>query len=337
MSEYGLRISIIVPAYNNEATLGECIQACLSQSHPAEEIIVVDDGSTDGTTRIAQAHRVRYIRQENSGPAAARNRGAAVAKGSILAFTDADCVPASDWLERLGEGFGEGVSAVGGTYGIANPESRLARIIHEEIALRHSRFGNCVDFLGSFNVAYRKEAFEAAGGFDESFLSASAEDNDLAYRLAEGGGALRYRKEAVVGHYHPERYGPYLRSQMNHGFWRMKLYAKHLGRAPRGDQYAPWPNLVAPPLALAQVILLLALPVAISIDPAKGLLFSFLACVPILPWIALHLPMAGRMVKQSGNRECWAFLPLACARDCARAWGMVRGILRFFVFRSGRA
>ena len=123
-------------------------------------------------------------------------------------------------------------------------------MVHEEIAVRHGQFGAEVDFLGSFNVAYRKEAFDAAGGFDDSFTRASGEDNDLAYRLRGAGNVLRFAKDAVVAHYHPECLWPYLRTQARHGYWRMKLYAKHPGRARSGDQYAGPADLAGPPLSL---------------------------------------------------------------------------------------
>ena len=92
-------VSIIIPAYNSEKTLAICLAACLNQSGPDTEVIVVDDGSTDGTARIAQTFPVHYIHQENCGPAAARNRGAQAASGGVIAFTDADCVPERVWID----------------------------------------------------------------------------------------------------------------------------------------------------------------------------------------------------------------------------------------------
>ncbi len=214
-------VSIIIPTYNAEATLDQCLKACLAQTYLDTEVILVDDGSTDATPRIAQSFAVHYLHQENAGPAVARNHGARTAKGEIIVYTDSDCVPETGWIDALVTEFEDGVTAVGGTYGIANPKSRLARIVHEEIMLRHSRFDKEVDFLGSFNVAYRKKDFDALGGFDESFRIASGEDNDLAYRLHDAGGQLLFTKEARVAHVHPTRLLPYLRTQQRHGNWRM--------------------------------------------------------------------------------------------------------------------
>ncbi|MCP4642373.1 MAG: glycosyltransferase [bacterium] len=327
-----MRVSIVIPAHNGEATLAECLEACLNQTQPADEVIVVDDGSTDDTARIAEGYDVHYVWQENRGPAAARNRGAAEATGEVVAFTDSDCVPAEDWLEHLTAGFEDGVISVGGTYGMANPEPLLARIVHEEIALRHERFGKEVDFLGSFNVAYRKEAFEAVGGFDEAFTMASGEDNDLAYRLADHG-TLRFARDAVVNHYHPDRLRPYLRTQMWHGCWRVKLYRKHPKRKGSGDRYAGTADLLAPGL-----ILLLAMAFAVQVASIPHRVpVTVSGCLVILlvtVYAALRVPMALTLVKRTGNWRMLSYSDMAVLRDCARALGMVRGFWHFVICRK---
>src|SRR4051794_21426577 len=100
-----IRYSVIVPAYNAEATLGACLRALLDQTlaPAAYEVIVVDDGSTDTTARVAARFPVSVLRQAHAGPAAARNQGARAARGEILAFTDADCEPVPAWLGRIVE------------------------------------------------------------------------------------------------------------------------------------------------------------------------------------------------------------------------------------------
>jgi GT2 family glycosyltransferase len=324
-------VSIIIPAHNAEKTLRACLTACACQTYPETEIIVVDDGSTDATTRIAQSFPVRFVHQERRGPAAARNAGATRAQGAFLACTDSDCVPRPDWIERLVAGFSEGVVAVGGTYGIANPESLLAQLIHEEIMVRHEGFSEEVDFLGSFNVAYRKSAFDAAGGFDEDFTSASGEDNDLAYRLADAGGRLRFVREAIVDHHHPQRLARYLRSQFRHGFWRMKLYAKHPGRS-SGDRYAGPADLLAPVIVCLIAIFLgfgLAAGFRMQIVCATLILCALLAASRIsMPW---------RMTRRTGDLRMLLFIPVMLLRDVARAAGMLGGIWTFLFVRRKSA
>lgn len=95
-------ISCIVPVYNGERYLGEALDSILAQTYRPLEIIVVDDGSTDGTPRIAGQYRdrIRYLRWENRGPAAARNRGVTVARGEFIAFLDADDLWHQEKLRR---------------------------------------------------------------------------------------------------------------------------------------------------------------------------------------------------------------------------------------------
>ncbi len=320
-----MQASVIIPAYNAEATLAECLSACLNQTWPAREIIVVDDGSTDGTARVAASFPVRYVWQKNGGPAAARNRGAAEATGDVLVFTDADCVPEPAWLERLLEGFDEGVVAVGGAYGIANPASRLARMVHEEIAARHAELEGEVDFVGSFNVAYRRDAFDAAGGFDATFRQASAEDNDLAYRLEDCGGRMRFAPDARVAHYHPTRLLPYLRTQMRHGYWRVKLYAKHPHRAKHGDRYAGLADLLMPPYALGLVC---TIPLAVICS-----MIGWVWAVATIIYALLRMRLPWTLARRTGDPAMLGFAVVAAMRDVARAVGMVAGIWRFLLGR----
>jgi len=331
-----LRTSVVIPAHNAESTLAACIEGCLRQTESACEVIVVDDGSTDATGRVAQAFPVHYVRQDNRGPAAARNRGAQEACGDVIAFTDADCVPDDQWLAKLAVGFDEGVVAVGGAYGIVNPAHWLARMVHEEIAARHAHLEGDVDFLGSFNVAYRKAAFEAVGGFDASFRSASGEDNDLAYRLQDMGGRLRFTREAVVAHHHPTRLWPYLRTQARHGYWRMKLYAKHIGRARRGDQYAGMADLASPPLALLVVALLAGLPVSAWCHVGLPVIGPGFVLAALL-YLGLRVRMPLEMVRRTGDMRMALFLGVAALRDVARAFGMVAGMGRFVLMDRTRA
>ncbi len=352
-------VSIIIPAYNAERTLGECLDGCLAQGYPDTEIIVVDDGSTDGTERVARARNVGYIRQENGGPAKARNTGAREAEGEVIAFTDSDCIPEPNWIEALVASLDEDTAAVGGTYGIANPDSTLARFIHEEIAARHSHFGEAVDFLGSFNVAYKKAAFDAVGGFDESFRIASAEDNDLAYRLSDRGGTLRFTGEAVVCHHHPTRLWPYLRTQMRHGFWRMKLYAKHPKRT-KGDRYADRREFAGPPLSLLLVFaivihfatvinggtLTIDLPAlrfenVFLLDGALWLRWCVVSGFPVILLAIVYSILKGSLRKELlprlGLINMFRFIVMDILRDIARGIGLLRGVWTFLIVRRETA
>ncbi len=100
----GIRFSVIIPAWNAERTIVSSVESCLNQSLPAQEIIVVDDGSTDGTKALLDAHfgdRISIVSQKNSGPSAARNKGISIATGTHIAFQDADDIWHPQKLEIL--------------------------------------------------------------------------------------------------------------------------------------------------------------------------------------------------------------------------------------------
>ncbi|MDP6460135.1 MAG: glycosyltransferase [Gemmatimonadota bacterium] len=318
-------VSVVVPVYDNAATLARLLRACRQQDHPGGvEVIVVDDGSRDDSAGIAEEAGVRVIRQENRGPAAARNRGWREATADIILFTDADCVPRTDWARLLAEGVGGGFAAAGGTYGIVNPESALARSVHAEIVWRHSGFPEEIDFAGSFNLGVKRAAMEEVGGFDESFPLPSGEDNDLSYRLRDAGHRIRFVREAVVDHHHPDSLGRYLREQARHGEWRVVLYASHPRRA-RGDRYAGPADLAAPPVAALCAVFAFAAPFA---HRASAVALLLLAVLALLQWRAC----AGAS-RREGSPGAGTLLALGIVRAFARAWGMTRGVVRVLFSR----
>ena len=242
-------VSVIIPAYNAARTLVRTIEAVRSQTVPPQEILIVDDGSTDQTPQLAQTFSdVRYLHQDNAGPATARNTGAATAKGEILFFTDSDCIPHRDWLEKGLSGFKEEkIGAVCGSYGIANPETRLARGVHGEILYRHHHLmPERPKAFGSYNFGVRRAVFEQVGGFLGQYRHASGEDNDLSYKILNSGYDIYFVRDCLVDHMHPERVGRYLKEQFRHGFWRAKMYLEHPVMT-KGDDYTFWKDIVEVP------------------------------------------------------------------------------------------
>ena len=243
-------ISVVIPCYNCAKTIGSALNALKQQSYAGlYQIICVDDGSVDTTADVIRSFdNVTYIYQENAGPAQARNTGADKALGDILVFTDSDCVPEVNWLDRLVEGFiSDEVGAVAGSYGIVNKEFRLARGVHAEIMFRHHRLmGQYVRAFGSYNVAILKKIFFSVGGFDGSYRHASGEDNDLSYKITQAGYKIFFNREAKVDHVHPISVRRYLGEQYRHGYWRAKLYMQHPDMR-RGDDYTFWKDMVEIP------------------------------------------------------------------------------------------
>ena len=224
-------ISVIIPAYNSEKTIGDCLEALLNQNYPSEEyeIIVVDDGSTDRTREIVKSfRRVRLIEQKHRGPAAARNLGVKKSKGSIILFTDSDCIPSKDWIKYMVEPFkNKDVVGVQGTYRTYNKESMIARFAGYEIEERHKKMKREIDFVGTFSAAYRKHIFETFGGFDTSFSMASGEDSELSFKMSDAGLRMVFQPKAIVYHRHPDSLKKFLRQKFWRGYWRVPLYLKH--------------------------------------------------------------------------------------------------------------
>lgn len=155
--------SVIVPAWNAEKTLVRCLKSLTRQTLAQEryEIIIVDDGSTDRTADIADQFSVVYHYQENCGPAAARNAGVSLAKGAVIFFTDADCVPDPDWLEEMSAPFARPeVAAVKGAYRTEQKEliARFAQIEFEERFLMLEQ-RETIDMVDTYSAGFRKEIF----------------------------------------------------------------------------------------------------------------------------------------------------------------------------------
>ena len=169
-------ISVIIPAKDASNTLGECLHAVLDQDgfqfDIDYEVIVVDDGSVDGTAKIAQENAVKVIQQANRGPAAARNAGVKIAKGTLLVFTDADCVPSKSWLKDLTGPFqNPDIVGVKGVY-LTRQNDLVARFVQLEYEYKYARMRQhtAIDFIDTYCAAYRTEVFIQNGGFDESYL-----------------------------------------------------------------------------------------------------------------------------------------------------------------------
>lgn len=187
-----MRVSVIVPVYNNATDLEECLGAFKASSLPDSEILVVDDASTDDTPEVATRMGARVLRlAKNSGPAAARNYGARHAQGDILFFVDADVVIAPGTVNRVMTVFEENpdLAAVFGSY---DARPRAGGLLSQYWNLRHHFVHQQGDPDASTFWAgcgaIRRSVFEEIGGFDEKrFRYPSIEDIELGYRLRQAG------------------------------------------------------------------------------------------------------------------------------------------------------
>jgi lipopolysaccharide/colanic/teichoic acid biosynthesis glycosyltransferase/glycosyltransferase involved in cell wall biosynthesis len=223
------RYSVVVPAYQAAATLGACLDALARQTVPpgSYEVIVVDDGSTDSTESIAQAAGVTVVRQQHAGAAAARNCGAALARGEFLLFTDADCAPVPGWIAAITAPFEDPeVAGAKGTY-LTAQQSRVARFTQVEYEDRYDRMAGAerIDFIDTYSAAYRRAIFLTNGGFDPRFWI--NEDQEFSFRLAEKGYKLVFAPAAQVYHQHNQTVSQYARRKFKIGMWKVRVTRQH--------------------------------------------------------------------------------------------------------------
>ncbi len=233
-------MSVIVPAYNAAHTIGECLEALQQQNvpHGTYEVIVVDDGSADETAAIAARHGATLLRQTNRGPAAARNLGVAVARGSTILFTDSDCAPAPDWIQEMIAPLRD--PRLAGSKGVyrTRQKSLTARFVQIEYEERydHTARHTFVDLVDTYAACYRRDVLLASGGFDTRFRY--LEDQELSFRIAEAGHKMAFCPRAAVYHHHPESWRAYALKKARIGYWKAFVVRLHPGKAHR-DSHTP--------------------------------------------------------------------------------------------------
>ncbi|MFN8156385.1 MAG: bifunctional polysaccharide deacetylase/glycosyltransferase family 2 protein [Candidatus Nanopelagicales bacterium] len=198
-------VSVVVPAYNEAAGIGGTLRSLVATGYPDLEIIVVDDGSDDGTAEAASAlllPGVRVVRQTNGGKPSALNTGIALARGEILVLVDADTVFASDAIHALARAFDDPeVGAVSGNTKVANRERLLGRWQHLEYVVgfnldrRAFAVMDCITTVPGAIGAFRRTALAEVGGVPADTL---AEDTDLTMAVARAGWRVEYEQAAVA-------------------------------------------------------------------------------------------------------------------------------------------
>ena len=318
-----MKLAVVSAVYNEEKHIGQMIESLMAQTRMPDEVVLVDDGSKDGTAQVIEQYAKRYpmirlIRNSNQGPAASRNIGWRAVQADVAIFTDGDCVPDRDWIEKLMKYFiSDDVAAVAGTYRTLNEENVLARFVGDEIAWRYRNVRGEVDAHGAYNLAIRKSVLEEMRGFDESYKAPSGEDWDLTFKISRKYKIL-FAPDAIVAHAHPEAFWPYMKNQVRRGFDRIKLYNDHPQKR-SGDIYSG-------KIAKYQVLAAGLLPLALFFLP-----FRYLRVIPLF----LSLFLFGSCWNSFGfifkRDPAAAFygVGIQFARCFAWAWGALKGVLRF--------
>jgi len=219
--------SVIIPTYNQVETLEQTIAGLCNQTYPKEkfEIIVVDDGSQDGTLEylenIARFGELIYISQQNVGPGSARNIGAKKARGEILAFIDHDCIPKRDWLERFAEFYKrhprDSTYATGGRIKPLLCDSYLYRFYRVQGICHQSNRKPEPQYLDTANATFPRSVFWSVGGFNEIFPFA-CDDVELGLRLRLAGVELKTCQRAVVWHKEPIIFSEFIAKSYRYGY-----------------------------------------------------------------------------------------------------------------------
>jgi cellulose synthase/poly-beta-1,6-N-acetylglucosamine synthase-like glycosyltransferase len=290
-----IKYSIIVPAYQAEMTLPQCLAALQDQTldRATYEIIVVDDGSTDDTANVAE-HALspanRVIRASHGGPGHARNIGARAACGEVLVFTDADCEPVHDWLAQITAPFSDtSVCGVKGAYR-TRQKSLIARFVQQEYQDKYDRLARqaTIDFVDTYSAAYRREVFEAVGGFNPALIM--DEDQELSFRLAARGYKLIFARHAIVCHQHVTSLWRYARRKFGVGYWKALVVKQHPDKVRRDSHTPQVVKFQMGALALALVATVLALMGLPSVVPMTLWVAFIVSALPLLRKIALRDP-----------------------------------------------
>lgn len=232
--------SVVIPAYNAAATLGDCLTGLLAQQGVSNlEIIVVDDGSTDHTASVVRrfaAQGVQLVQIPHRGAAAARNAGvrASSSASSVILFTDADCIPAPGWASALGlrmAGASPQTVGVKGVYRTKQTSlvARFAQLEFEERYRRLCQPSQPLDFADTYSAAYDRPTL-LAQPFDETLPGAIVEDAELGWRLRRAGRSFAFEPGAVVYHQHPPTLWRYWQRKGRIARWRILIYRRYPDR-----------------------------------------------------------------------------------------------------------
>jgi GT2 family glycosyltransferase len=236
-----MRFSVVIPTRNSRKTLETTLVSLHQQTYSPYEVIVADGRSTDVTRQIASRFNVYVIDNPAIHAAGGRNRGAAVASGNWLAFTDSDCCTPPDWLSIAARLITENpdVVVLGGPLHALPPTNEIEQVAgdallkgvlqypHERqrVFMRSLRGA----FIGA-SVFYRKDIFFALGGFDERFAN-FGEDIDLFWRaVAVFPGRLLYDPQLYVSQHFPATWSSLFRKWHQYGLASCHLQRCHLGR-----------------------------------------------------------------------------------------------------------
>ncbi|KXK62868.1 hypothetical protein AWW66_05915 [Micromonospora rosaria] len=261
-------VSVIVPAYNEVATIGATVRSLVASAYPAVEVIVVDDGSTDGTAELVARMRlrgVRVVRQAHAGRPAALDTGVRAARTELLVLVEGDTVVEADTVLRLVQRFADPtVGAVCGNTRVADRRRLLGRWQHLEYALGRNLDRRMYDVLGCLPTvpgalgAYRRQVLVAVGGVP---VDTPAEATDLTMTVLRAGWRVEYEPDAIAWTPVPATPGGLWRQRYRHSHGILRAIWKHRYAVRESGPGGRLGRRALPSLLLCRFLLPLAAPV----------------------------------------------------------------------------
>lgn len=240
-----MNISVIIPTYNRPRRLLACLESLQRQNLPLEcfDVIVVDDGGDGNLEPVVRpfqgALNLKLVKQQNTGPAGARNKGVENSNATYIAFMDDDCAPREDWLSTLLEYLQAEPSKMYGGFTLNALEKNIYSAASQALIDFLYSYYNAdpldARFLTSSNMAMARSQFEATGGFDTSFPDACGEDRELCDRWFHLGHQIHFVPDALIYHRHDLSLRSFWRQHFNYGtgasrYWQCKTKREQQAR-----------------------------------------------------------------------------------------------------------
>lgn len=226
-------VSVVIPTFERSESLKRLLHSLADSDLGGldMEVLVVDDGSADATPDVLAAAPlpVVQLRQMNSGPAVARNRGWRAASGPLVLFLDDDVVVTPDAVRRL-VATASSADAVGARIEPLGNPGIIAGFMHVEGLSDHKVVGGEVRYLVTAGAMFSRRVLEEVGGFDEAFPGAAGEDADLSFRLIGAGRSIAVEPNALVLHEYRSTLPKLARTYYRHGSVQPLLRDRHAAR-----------------------------------------------------------------------------------------------------------
>jgi GT2 family glycosyltransferase len=289
-------VSVVVPVYNGESTIKECLGSIMALEYPREklEVIAVDDGSTDKTMSILKNYALKLIQKQHGGYPSSMNAGIKEARGDAILIVDSDTYVEQDYLAKILREFDDRKVGIVSGYVATKPNAKFwARIAGFESEDRYDQMkSKYVDFITSTCTAYRRELLNQVGLFNEELKRGS--DEDLAQRASKVGWKIVLRKDAVCYHDWTSSVKRYFKKQMANGIYQINNFLRH-PELLRGKEQHP-PSLYIPMLLTSVVFL------------APLWFFLGVFWVSLLAFLGLVLYHAPQTVRIIEKQRDWSML-----------------------------